>query len=792
MMKKLRYCVSLLLVLILPLILLTACGGDEPAEEESPPTAEVIATEPEPSEAEEATTEPEPAEEEEATTEPQPAEEEEAAEPEPTPAEVEEAEPAPAEMEEDTWLVLLYQDADDEILEQDIFIDLNEAEMIGSTYKVTVVTQLDRHEGAFDGDGDWTTTKRFFVTQDSDLETIASEEIEDLDEVNMGSKESLVDFATWAIQTYPAQKYALILSDHGAGWTGGWNDDAPVEGSSLRMQDIDEALAEIIANTGIGMFELVGFDACLMGQLEVVSAIAPHARYTVGSEETEPSLGWAYSAILAEMNNNPAMTGGELGQVIVNSYISQDGRITDDAARSDFVLNNFGFEGEVSAEEVAEGMSNDITLTALDLSAAGAINAAMNDLVMAMAAIDQSTVAEARAYAQSYTSIFGDDVPPSYIDLGHFVTLLAEEAGDQAVSDAAQGVLDAMGQAILAEKHGPQKPGSTGLTIYFPNSTLYQATANPDAMAKYTDYIGRFASASLWDDFLAFHYTGKEIDPQAADLTVLEPQQAALVDFSEAAAQSMPEADAEIASPGAGEISMTPITLSADTISVNDTVTLSTEITGDNISYIYYYISYYDAESDSFLTADMGYIGSEQTKEVGGIYYPDWGNEPVLAMDFDWSPTVYFMSDGDQANDQFAFFEPEVYGATEDGDVYTVRGTFTYAKDGVEKDALMKFGGNGKMQSVFGFNNANGTGAPREITPRPGDQFTITEEWLDFDTNPEGEFVDYVGGTMTFGQKPFEMAAYNAFAGDYIVGFIVEDMNGNTYEEFTGITVTEE
>src|SRR5512141_3186104 len=32
----------------------------------------------------------------------------------------------------DTWLVMLYQDADDEILEKDIFIDLNEAEMVGS------------------------------------------------------------------------------------------------------------------------------------------------------------------------------------------------------------------------------------------------------------------------------------------------------------------------------------------------------------------------------------------------------------------------------------------------------------------------------------------------------------------------------------------------------------------------------------------------------------------------------------------------------------------------------------
>ena len=109
----------------------------------------------------------------------------------------------------------------------------------------------------------------------------------------MGDGQTLYDFATWAIATYPAEHYVLILSDHGGGWTGGWSDDDPEQASGLTMQEIDDALGAIVADTGIGAFELVGFDACLMGQLEVMSAIAPHADTRVGSEETEPSLGWA-------------------------------------------------------------------------------------------------------------------------------------------------------------------------------------------------------------------------------------------------------------------------------------------------------------------------------------------------------------------------------------------------------------------------------------------------------------------------------------------------------------------
>ena len=99
------------------------------------------------------------------------------------------------------WLVMLYQNADDEVLEQDIFTDLNEAELVGSSDAVTVVAQMDRYDGGFDGDGDWTTVKRFLVMQDDDLTALGSEEIEDLGELNSGDPQTLVDFAVWAMTT---------------------------------------------------------------------------------------------------------------------------------------------------------------------------------------------------------------------------------------------------------------------------------------------------------------------------------------------------------------------------------------------------------------------------------------------------------------------------------------------------------------------------------------------------------------------------------------------------------------
>ena len=271
----------------------------------------------------------------------------------------------------DTWLVMLYQDADDEILEKDIFLDLNEAEQVGSSAKVQIVSQIDRYRGGFQGDGDWYNARRYYVTRDDDLQHINSKLLKDLGEVNMADGKTLVDFVTWAMKAYPADKYALILSDHGMGWPGGWTDQsslgatdrslplASATGDMLYLHEIDKALGDIRSQTGLDKFELVGMDACLMGHLEVLSALSPHARYAVTSQETEPSLGWAYAAFLNELTSNPGMNGADLGEAIVNSYISEDQRIVNDQARADLVGRGLPDEQPLRLSQYPQRRSGD-------------------------------------------------------------------------------------------------------------------------------------------------------------------------------------------------------------------------------------------------------------------------------------------------------------------------------------------------------------------------------------------------------------------------------------------------
>ncbi|HUS94082.1 MAG TPA: clostripain-related cysteine peptidase [Patescibacteria group bacterium] len=209
----------------------------------------------------------------------------------------------PASSDGQTWLVMLYQDADDKTLEQDIYFDLNEAERVGSSDRVHIVAQVDRFSAGYQGDGNWSDTKRFYITQDGDLQRVSSQQVESLGESNMSSGETLVDFVTWAVDNFPADRHVLIMADHGMGWPGGGSDPNPggrddsnipmakALGDQLFLMELDEALEEIRAQTGLEQFELVGMDTCLMGHIEVFSALAPHARYAVASQETELAMG---------------------------------------------------------------------------------------------------------------------------------------------------------------------------------------------------------------------------------------------------------------------------------------------------------------------------------------------------------------------------------------------------------------------------------------------------------------------------------------------------------------------
>ncbi len=64
---------------------------------------------------------------------------------------------------------------------------------------------------------------------------------------------------------------------------------------------------------------MIGFDACLMGQLEVYQALAPYTQYVLAAEEIIPGNGWEYTTPFSQLVADPTMSAEQLGSNIIDA-----------------------------------------------------------------------------------------------------------------------------------------------------------------------------------------------------------------------------------------------------------------------------------------------------------------------------------------------------------------------------------------------------------------------------------------------------------------------------------------
>lgn len=136
---------------------------------------------------------------------------------------------------------------------------------------------------------------------------------------SMGDPGTLADFLTWAKEQYPADRYGLILWDHGGGpLLGVCFDELFQEQDERDCLTLDELASALEASPfAAEKLTFIGFDACLMGSIEVAMTVSPFAEYMIASQEPEPPSGWHYSflPVLAE-----AEDGAAIGQKVVETF----------------------------------------------------------------------------------------------------------------------------------------------------------------------------------------------------------------------------------------------------------------------------------------------------------------------------------------------------------------------------------------------------------------------------------------------------------------------------------------
>ena len=176
-----------------------------------------------------------------------------------------------------------------------------------------------------------------------DGDGLTGEGIRSEDEL-MGDAKTLQAFINYAAENYPAEKYDLILWDHGGGPTGGFGDDENYAfASDWNAQDsmsfagIVDALAHNKVTdadsdgTLDGRFDFVDFDACLMNSVELALIMADYTDYYVASVESEPGYGQYYgpkqsadgqdyTGWLDALGEDPDYDTYELGKIIVDDF----------------------------------------------------------------------------------------------------------------------------------------------------------------------------------------------------------------------------------------------------------------------------------------------------------------------------------------------------------------------------------------------------------------------------------------------------------------------------------------
>lgn len=365
--------------------------------------------------------------------------------------------PAPQPLDRQAeWTFMLFMNGDNNLEESALASFLGLAQ-VGSSSEINIIAQLDRIEAWSKDFGNWKDTRRFFITKG--LTPDPGNEVQILGESDMAvgamkaqDDGSLEDFIRWGCANYPADRYALIIWDHGEGWIAAgqdWTSD-----DKLFTDEMHAAIAN--ASAAGCRLDLVGFDECNMAMLEVACLLHDFADVMVGSEMIESNM-WPYDLILTALDANPGMDAAALGTTIVTEY------------------------GNVSPG---------FTMSAVDLGKIPQVIDAASNLALAMYT-DLADITAVRDQVRQYSASTGGS---NNVDLLHLAELLAQQIPSGKIHDAAVD-LSNLSHAVIAA-YGP-KPGDRGIAVYFPK-------ASKILRSDYIDDWLLFSRDTYWDDFLCW------------------------------------------------------------------------------------------------------------------------------------------------------------------------------------------------------------------------------------------------------------------------------------------------
>ncbi len=272
------------------------------------------------------------------------------------------------------------------------------------------------------------TNQRFKLTKDG-FKLIEK----DLGKKSMVDPSTLSDFIKYCKSKYPADRYSLIMWDHGGGSLSGYGYDQHYPNDGMKLDEIAVAL-----KNGECTFDFIGFDACLMATLETAMVLEPYADYMIASEEVEPGIGWYYTDWITALSENTSIPTIELGKKLIDDYVK---------------------------EVQAKTPRSQATLSLIDLAELkGTIPASFEAFAKSTSKLIDSDNYKVVSDARSDTKEFAKSSKINQIDLIHF----AQNLG----TSEAKSFADALSGCIKYNRTSTNITNSNGVSIFFPYGSL--------------------------------------------------------------------------------------------------------------------------------------------------------------------------------------------------------------------------------------------------------------------------------------------------------------------------------
>ena len=385
----------------------------------------------------------------------------------------------------DSWTILIYIMGDTDLEAAALYdlLELQDAELGENTNVMAIVDRSDRTDeenGYSGGDvlelGNFSDTRLLVFTADGLNVAEAADGGPSFGELNLGDPSVLAEFIKLGLDEFPADKTALFLWDHGAGWPGMGPDET--DGYDvLTLGEMRDGIEVGLEAAGVEKFDIIGMDACLMASYEVAHAVSGLTDYLLASEELEPGHGWDYRS-LSILSAQAEVEPLELGRAIAD-----------------------GFENQAKEYERA----SDITLSLLDMAHFDDFTDVFRDILVDASdeiGLIGAEVRNASTKVPAYGKMPNPENSSHHIDLGAFVA----EWYDWNPERLAQ-FEESLEKLVAYKIAGPKNQKSTGLSIFFPAESSYVEESLPyyRNLTQQTD-----VDFTQWSNFLDEYLTAGE------------------------------------------------------------------------------------------------------------------------------------------------------------------------------------------------------------------------------------------------------------------------------------------